>query len=266
MFEARNLNVGYGDAPALWDISLRIGKGELVSVVGPNGSGKTTLINAAARLLPIRGGSLWLDGVDVTHSNAIAMCRRGVAIVPEGRKLFSTMTVDENLEMGCYRAEARPFRREMLERVFALFPILRDRRKQPADTLSGGQQQMVAIGRALMARPRLLLVDEPSLGLSPKVVDEVFEAIRVIHGEGVSVLLIEQNATKALAVADRAYVMERGRIVSEGKPADLLAQPHIREAYVGPDAGEHSGDAFGITPADGQSRAAEGSLPAPRMN
>ncbi len=241
MFEARGLNVAYGDAPALWDVSLCVGDGELVSVVGPNGAGKTTLVNASARLLPIRGGSLRLDGADVTHSDARAMCRRGVAIVPEGRKLFSSMSVDENLEIGCYRAEARRFRQETLERVFGLFPILRERRKQAAETLSGGQQQMVAIGRALMARPRLLLIDEPSLGLSPKVVAEVFSVIRAIHAEGVSVLLIEQNAAIALAVAERAYVMEGGRIVSQGKPADLLAQPHIREAYLGLDESKYSG-------------------------
>lgn len=235
MLEARNLNVAYGDAPALWDVSLRVGKGELVSVVGPNGAGKTTLVNAMARLLPIRGGNLWLDGAEVTKVSAKDMSGRGLAIIPEGRKLFSRMTVEENLEMGSYRAEARRFRRETLERVFGLFPILRERRKQIADTLSGGQQQMVAIGRALMARPRLLLIDEPSLGLSPKMAEEVFDVIRTIHAEQVSVLLIEQNVAQALALTERAYVLEGGRIVSEGKSADLLAQPHIREAYLGLD-------------------------------
>ncbi len=233
MFEARALNVAYGDAPALWDVSLSVGKGELVTVVGPNGAGKTTLVNAVARLLPIRGGSLWLDGTEVTHILARDMCGLGVAIIPEGRRLFARMSVEENLEMGCYRTGARPYREESLERVYGLFPILRERRAQAAGTLSGGQQQMLAIGRALMARPSLLLVDEPSLGLSPKIVEEVFAVIRAIRAEGVSVLLIEQNAAGALALAERAYVMEGGRIVSEGKPADLLAQPHIREAYLG---------------------------------
>jgi branched-chain amino acid transport system ATP-binding protein len=237
MLEARGLNVAYGDAPALWDVSLRVGKGELVSVVGPNGAGKTTLVNAIARLLPIRGGSLWLEGTEVTHTLARDMCERGVAIIPEGRKLFSGMSVEENLEMGCYRAGARRFRVETLERVYGLFPMLRERRMQAAGTLSGGQQQMVAIGRALMARPRLLLIDEPSLGLSPKIVEEVFDVIRAIHAEGVSVLLIEQNAARALALAERAYVMEGGRIVSEGRPAELRSQPHIREAYLGLDEG-----------------------------
>lgn len=237
MLEARGLNVAYGDAPALWDVSLRVGQGELVSVVGPNGAGKTTLVNAIARLLPIRGGSLWLEQNEVTHTLARDMCERGVAIIPEGRKLFANMSVEENLEMGCYRAGARRFRDETLGRVYGLFPVLRERRMQAAGTLSGGQQQMVAIGRALMARPRLLLIDEPSLGLSPKIVEEVFDVIGAIHAEGVSVLLIEQNAAKALALAERAYVMEGGRIVSEGKPADLRSQPHIREAYLGLDEG-----------------------------
>lgn len=237
MLEARGLNVAYGDAPALWDVSLRVGQGELVSVVGPNGAGKTTLVNAIARLLPIRGGSLWLEQNEVTHTLARDMCERGVAIIPEGRKLFANMSVEENLEMGCYRAGARRFRDETLGRVYGLFPMLRERRMQAAGTLSGGQQQMVAIGRALMARPRLLLIDEPSLGLSPKIVEEVFDVIGAIHAEGVSVLLIEQNAAKALALAERAYVMEGGRIVSEGKPADLRSQPHIREAYLGLDEG-----------------------------
>jgi branched-chain amino acid transport system ATP-binding protein len=241
MLEARALNVAYGDAPALWDVSLRVGRSELVCVVGPNGAGKTTLVNASARLLPIRGGSLWFDGIEVTHTDAKGMCGRGVALIPEGRKLFSTMSVEENLDIGCYRAEARRFRQEMLERVFGLFPILRDRRKQPAGTLSGGQQQMVAIGRALMARPRLLLIDEPSFGLSPKIAEEVFGVIRAIHAEGVSVLLIEQNAARALELAERAYVMEGGRIVSEGQPADLLAQPHIREAYLALDESRDRG-------------------------
>lgn len=237
MLEARGLNVAYGDAPALWDVSLKVGKGELVSVVGPNGAGKTTLVNAIARLLPIRGGSLWLEETEVTHTLARDMCGRGVAIIPEGRKLFASMSVEENLEMGCYRAGARRFREQTLDRVYGLFPMLRERRMQAAGTLSGGQQQMVAIGRALMARPRLLLIDEPSLGLSPKLVEQVFDVIRAIHAEGVSVLLIEQNAAKALALAERAYVMEGGRIVSEGKPAALRAQPHIREAYLGLDEG-----------------------------
>jgi branched-chain amino acid transport system ATP-binding protein len=233
MLEAEGLHVGYGDAPALWDISLTVGAGELVAVVGPNGAGKTTLINAIARLLPIRQGRLRLDGVDVTRATPQQVCQGGVAIIPEGRRLFGGMTVEENLELGCYRPAARRARSESFERVYAIFPILRERHRQLAGSLSGGQQQMLAIGRALMARPRLLLVDEPSLGLAPAVVDQVFEVVQAIHRDGVSVLLIEQNAAKALEIAGRAYVLEGGRVVSEGRPGELLAQSHIREAYLG---------------------------------
>ncbi len=237
MLEARALNVSYGDAPALWDVSIAVRQGEIVAVVGPNGAGKTTLVNAVARLLPIRQGYLSIDGEEVTRATAQELCRRGVAIIPEGRRLFAGMTVEENLEIGCYRKEARRFRDAGLERVYGMFPVLKERRRQSAGTLSGGQQQMVAIGRALMARPRLLLVDEPSLGLAPMIVDQVFDAIRAIHAEGVSILLIEQNAAKALSATSRAYVLEGGRIVGEGRPGDLLAQPHIREAYLGETGG-----------------------------
>ena len=235
MLEVQKIDVAYGDAPALWDVSLVVGRGELVAVVGPNGAGKTTLVNAIAQLLPIRGGRLRLDGSDVTGIGARDLCQRGVALVPEGRRLFASMTVEENLELGCYRREARRFHDESLARVYGLFPILRERRRQPAGTLSGGQQQMVSIGRALMARPRLLLIDEPSLGLAPSVTQQVFDVIRAIHGEGVSILLIEQNAAQALALAERAYVLEGGRVASDGPTVELLAQPHIRIAYLGED-------------------------------
>jgi branched-chain amino acid transport system ATP-binding protein len=233
MLELQGMHVGYGDAPALWDISLAIGAGELVSVVGPNGAGKTTLVNAIAGLLPIRSGTAWLDSREITKMGAKDLCRRGVAIIPEGRGLFATMTVEENLEIGGYAPAARKLCAQGLERVYAMFPILRERRRQMAGTLSGGQQQMVAIGRALMACPRLLLIDEPSLGLAPTVVNQVFDVIQAIHADGVSILLIEQNVAKALEIAERAYVLEGGRIVSEGKPAELLGQRHIREAYLG---------------------------------
>jgi branched-chain amino acid transport system ATP-binding protein len=236
MLEAEGLHVGYGDAPALWDVSLRVGAGECVSVLGPNGAGKTTLVNAIARLLPIRQGRLRFDGADVTGAAAQDMCNRGVALIPEGRRLFTRMTVEENLELGSYRRAARAARDDGRERVFAMFPILAERRRQLAGTLSGGQQQVLAIGRALMAQPKMLLIDEPSLGLAPLIVEQVFETIRRIHASGVSILLIEQNVTKALDLVERAYVLEGGRIVAEGKPAELRAQPHIRAAYLGADA------------------------------
>jgi len=233
LLEVEGLAVAYGDAPALWDVSLALGPGELVAVVGPNGAGKTTLVNAIARLLPARGGRLRLDGEDVTRAAPQEMCRRGVALVPEGRRLFASMTVEENLELGCYRAAARAGRAEALARVYALFPILRERRRQLAGALSGGEQQMLALGRALMARPRLLLVDEPSLGLAPAVVDRVFEVLREVHRSGVAVLLIEQNVARALALAQRAYVLEGGRVVAAGPPEALRARGELRSAYLG---------------------------------
>ncbi|MSQ19099.1 MAG: ABC transporter ATP-binding protein [Betaproteobacteria bacterium] len=235
MLEVRALDVSYGDAPALWGISMTVGAGELVAVVGPNGAGKTTLINSIARILPSRGGSIWLDGVEVTALPSQAMCELGVALIPEGRRLFVGMTVEENLEMGCYRPAARLHRVQGMERVYEIFPILKERRRQIAGTLSGGQQQMLAVGRALMARPKLLLVDEPSLGLSPLITQQLFEVLKKIHADGMSMLLIEQNVAIALDIAERVYVVEGGRIVSTGKPKDLLATRHIREAYLGED-------------------------------
>jgi branched-chain amino acid transport system ATP-binding protein len=233
MLEISDLQVSYADAPALWGVSLTVNRGELVSVLGPNGAGKTTLVNAIARLLAIRGGRLRLDGEDVTGASPQEIGRRGIALIPEGRQLFGSMTVEENLQLGCYRPDLRSYRSEGVDRVYEIFPILRERRRQVAGTLSGGQQQMVAIGRALMTRPRLLLVDEPSLGLAPAVVDQVFGVLQHVHAQGVSMLLIEQNVAKALSIAQRAYVLEGGRIVGEGAAADLMAQPHIRQAYLG---------------------------------
>jgi branched-chain amino acid transport system ATP-binding protein len=233
MLEAVGLHVGYGDAPALWDVTLGVGKGEIVSVLGPNGAGKTTLVNAIARLLPIRRGKLSFDGADMTGASAQDMCNRGVALIPEGRRLFTKMTVTENLELGSYRRAARSQRNAALDRVYAMFPILAERRGQIAGTMSGGQQQMLAIGRALMAQPKLLLFDEPSLGLAPLVVEQVFATIREIHKSGVSILLIEQNVSKALDVVERAYVLEGGRVVAAGRPAELRAEPNIRAAYLG---------------------------------
>ena len=233
LLEARNLHIGYGDAPAVWDVSLDVGAGEIVSVIGPNGAGKTTLINAIAGLLRCSKGELRFDGADMTRVRAHDYCGHGIALVPEGRRLFVKMSVEENLELGCYLPAARKQREQSLERVYGLFPILRDKRGQLAGELSGGQQQMVAIGRALMAQPRIVLFDEPSLGLAPTIVDDMFEIIARVRDEGVAVLLVEQNVLKALGIADRAYVLEQGRIVSAGLPDDLLKQPHIREAYLG---------------------------------
>jgi branched-chain amino acid transport system ATP-binding protein len=233
LLEARHLAIAYGDAPAVWDASLDVAEGEVVSVIGPNGAGKSTLINSIAGLLRWRAGELRFAGVDLAGVPAHRVGQHGIALVPEGRRLFARMSVEENLEIGCYRGEARRARRDTLERVYGHFPILRERRQQLAGSLSGGQQQMVAIGRALMAQPRLLLLDEPSLGLAPAIVDHIFDIIRTIHGEGVAILLVEQNVAQAFNIAERAYVLEEGRIVSEGKPANLRSQPHVRHAYLG---------------------------------
>ena len=233
LLEARHLAIAYGDAPAVWDASLEVDASEIVAVIGPNGAGKSTLINAVAGLLRWRAGELRFAGADLAGVPSHLVCRQGIALVPEGRRLFTRMSVEENLEIGCYRSDARKARGQTLERVYTLFPILRERRRQLAGSLSGGQQQMVAIGRALMACPRLLLLDEPSLGLAPAVVDQMFETIRSIHAEGVAILLVEQNVGKALEIADRAYVLEEGRIVAEGPPAVLLGETRIQEAYLG---------------------------------
>ena len=233
MLELKTVVVKYGAATALWDISLTIRTGELVCVVGPNGAGKTTLINVIAGLHRVGGGGFLLDGDDVSRLPSHRFCGKGIAIVPEGRRLFASMTVRENLVLGSYCADAKRQRRETLERVCAMFPVLVQKLNDPAGALSGGQQQMVAIARALMARPRLLLLDEPSLGLAPTIVLDMFRIIRDINAGGVAVLLVEQNVAMALDLATRAYVLEEGRIAAEGAPAELTSQPHIRRAYLG---------------------------------
>src|SRR3981081_2294 len=230
LLEARHLHIGYGDAPAVWDVSLDVGAGEIVSGIGPNGAGKPATTKTTARLLRCRQGELRFDGVDMTRVRAHDYCSHGIALVPEGRRLFAKMSVEENLELGCYLPAARARRDQSLDRVYGLFPILRDKRAQLAGELPGGQQQLVSIRRAVMARPRIVLFDEPSLGLAPTIVDDMFEIIARVREEGAAVLLVEQNVLKALGIADRAYVLEQGRIVSTGLPGGLLNHPHIREA------------------------------------
>ena len=233
MLEVRDLEVDYGAAPAVWGVSLDLAAGELVCVVGPNGAGKSTLINALAGLHRISAGRITMDGRDLTALPAHRYCSAGIAIVPEGRRLFTRMSVRENLEIGSYAAAARKERTRTLERVCTLFPAVRDKLDAPAGALSGGQQQMVAIGRALMAQPRLLLLDEPSLGLSPLITQALFGALRDVHASGTSVLLVEQNVAEALAIADRAYLLEEGRIVAEGTPEAVFDAPALRRAYLG---------------------------------
>ena len=233
MLEVQNLQVAYGAAPALWGVTFELRGRELLCVVGPNGAGKTTLINTLAGVLRAKAGRMMFEGRDITTLPAHRFCEAGIAIVPEGRRLFGSMSVLENLEIGSILPAAKAKRAETLAMVLALFPALKEKLAQAAGELSGGQQQMVAIGRALMARPKLLLLDEPSLGLSPLIVTELFGAIQRVHREGTAVLLVEQNVATALRVADRAYVLEEGRMVAEGTPDELMQRDEIRRAYLG---------------------------------
>jgi branched-chain amino acid transport system ATP-binding protein len=233
MLEVHDLQVAYGQARALWGVSFTLRERELLCVVGPNGAGKTTLINALAGVLRAQSGRIVLEGRDITALPPHRFCEAGMAVVPEGRRLFGSMSVLENLEIGSLLGAAKAKRSESIEQVLALFPALKPKLAQAAGELSGGQQQMVAIGRALMARPRILLLDEPSLGLSPLIVQEMFGAIRRVNEAGTAVLLVEQNVATALRVAHRAYVLEEGRMVAEGTPDELMGRDEIRRAYLG---------------------------------
>jgi branched-chain amino acid transport system ATP-binding protein len=233
MLELKNIQVAYGPATALWDVSLNVQPGELVCVVGPNAAGKTTLINAIAGLNPLVSGMMHFNGQDMAKLPAHQFCDAGIALVPESRRLFVEMSVLENLELGSYIARAKAQREQTLEMVLELFPILKEKINQVSGALSGGQQQMVAIGRALMAKPKLLLLDEPSLGLAPSIVIDMFAAIKKVNQEGISVLLVEQNVSMALEIASRGYVLEEGRVVAEGVANELLNSPEIQKAYLG---------------------------------
>jgi len=227
------IQVGYGDMTAVHEASLEVREGEVVALIGGNGAGKTTTLRAVSGLLPLRSGSIEFAGESLGHLGPAGVVARGIAHVPEGRQLFPTMTVRENLELGARSAESRRRRRESLAWVFELFPRLSERERQVAGTLSGGEQQMCAIGRGLMAKPRLLMLDEPSLGLAPVVVRAIFDNLERINREGLSILLVEQNVLRALQLCHRGYVLENGRIALEGARAALLASPHIKQAYLG---------------------------------
>ena len=219
--------------PGRLDAALTAGPGDVVAVVGPNGAGKSTLVNAIAGILRPHKGKIVIEGNDVSKVPSHRVCDYGIAVVPEGRRLFTAMTVLDNLLLGAYRSLARADRDATLAEVFQLFPVLEERRDSLAGSLSGGQQQMVAIGRGLMAKPRVLLMDEPSLGLSPLIVGEMFKIIQMINERGVAVLLVEQNVNKALEIAHQAYVIEQGRVTASGAPEVLINDPSIREAYLG---------------------------------
>jgi branched-chain amino acid transport system ATP-binding protein len=233
MLELHTVTVAYGQARALSDLSMQVKPGELLCVVGPNGAGKTTLVNTLAGILRPESGRVVMDGRDLTRLAPHHFCAAGIALVPEGRRLFTGMTVAENLDIGSFLPPARARRRETLEEVLQLFPALKAKLASAAGELSGGQQQMVAIGRALMARPRLLLLDEPSLGLSPLVVADMFNAMRKISASGITLVLVEQNVAMALRISHRACVLELGRIVAESDPDELMKRPEIRQAYLG---------------------------------
>ena len=233
MLQVSDLSVSYGTMPALRRVSIHLEGGELISIIGSNGAGKTTLLKTISGLLDPVSGSIWFEGERINGRPTYEICKKGIIQVPEGRKIFPRMKVIDNLQMGAYLPRAKELFRQSLQEVFALFPLLEQRKKQMAATLSGGEQQMLAISRALMARPKLIMFDEPSLGLSPKATQEIFQTIGKLNQEGLTVLLISQDVLQSLSLAQRAYVLENSRIVMEGKGSDLLQDPKVKEAYLG---------------------------------
>jgi len=233
MLEIRDLDAAYSEVTILRGVSLTLAKGESVAVIGANGAGKSTLLRVISGLLRPRRGAVLFDGAQVDHLPPYDIAGLGIAHVPEGRRVLPDMTVEENLELGAYLPKPKARRRESLTWVYQIFPRLAERRRQRAGTLSGGEQQMLAIGRGLMLRPRLLMLDEPSLGLAPLVVDTTFEKVAEIHKEGIAILLVEQNVQRALSLADRGYVLEGGQVVLQGPSHTLLENPHVKVAYLG---------------------------------
>ena len=233
MLTVQNITAHYGDLQVLHEVSLEVRQSEIVTIVGANGAGKTTTINAISGLVACSAGSIRLAGEPLATLAAHRRVEAGLVQVPEGRRLFAFMTVKENLDLGCYTQRARKEKQASLERVLLLFPVLRTRLRQLAGTLSGGEQQMLAIARSLMALPLLLILDEPTLGLAPRLVAQVFDIVKTINRQGVTILLVEQNVRHALLLANRGYVLENGRIVLEGSGAELLADPRLKKAYLG---------------------------------
>ena len=231
MLKVDDIHVYYGAIHAVKGVSLEVNDGEIVALIGANGAGKSTVLKTISGLMHPRAGSIQFDGQDITHTDAFKLVRHGLAHVPEGRRIFLQMTVQENLEMGAF--SQKDVSKEDLERMFTLFPRLKERRKQIAGTLSGGEQQMLAMSRALMSHPKLLMLDEPSMGLAPILVDQIFDIIKELHAAGTTILLVEQNATKALQIADRAYVLETGNITLAGTGAELASSDEVRKAYLG---------------------------------
>jgi branched-chain amino acid transport system ATP-binding protein len=233
VLEIKNINVFYGDVQVLWDVSFTVEPGEIVALIGANGAGKSTTLRTISGLLRPKSGEVTLDGQALHTIEPYELITLGIAHVPEARRLFVEMSVEENLDMGALRGQAKLKRKETKEMVFSLFPRLSERRRQLAGTLSGGEQQMLAIGRGLMGLPKVIMFDEPSLGLAPILVAEIFEIIKRIRLEGKTVLIVEQNVRQTLAIADRAYVLETGKVTMEGKGRDMLNDEHVKAAYLG---------------------------------
>ena len=231
--QVQSINVAYGDIQALWDVSFEADAGEIISIVGANGAGKTTLVRTISGILHPSGGKIFYDGEDITRMATYDILARGIVHVPEGRQLFHDMTVQENLDLGAFSKQAKKQLRQSLQKVFAMFPRLEERKYQLAGTLSGGEQQMLAIGRGLMSIPKCIMFDEPSLGIAPNLVEQILAVVQQIAHEGITVILVEQEVKKALKISDRGYVIESGRLVMRGKSQELLADPDFQRAYLG---------------------------------
>jgi len=233
MLEAENISAGYGLVQILWNVSFNIKEKEIVSIIGPNGAGKTTLVRTVAGLIPTKGGSISLDGEKIENLQPYEIVKKGITLIPEGREIFPRMTVEENLLIGAYTIEEKAKVNASKQHVYQIFPVLKKKEKALAQTLSGGEQQMLVICRSLMSNPKLLILDEPSLGLAPIIVEKVLDTLRMINEEGVTILLVEQNIRDSLNLANRAYVLEEGKIIIEGEGRELLANSHIKEVYLG---------------------------------
>lgn len=233
LLEVKNMNVYYGMIHAVKNISFKVEEGDIVTLIGANGAGKTTILQTLTGIVPLKSGKVKYHGKDISRKLNHKLVNEGIAHVPEGRRIFSSLTVYQNLKLGAFTRNSASEIKDSLENVYQKFPILKERSKQLAGTLSGGEQQMLAVGRALMSKPKLLFLDEPSMGLSPIYVNTIFDMIQEIHKEGVSILLVEQNAKKALSIATKAYVLETGKIVKEGDPQELLDDPAIKASYLG---------------------------------
>jgi branched-chain amino acid transport system ATP-binding protein len=233
MLEVENLSSGYGTVQILWDVSFRINEKEIISIIGPNGAGKTTLVRTIAGLLPTKTGTIRFKGENIEKTPPYEIVKKGLTLIPEGREIFPRMTVDENVRLGAYTINDKNKVVELKERVYQIFPVLKKKEKVLAQTLSGGEQQMLVIGRSLMSNPKLLILDEPSLGLAPIIVEKVLDTLEMINDDGVTILLVEQNIRDSLNIANRAYVLEEGKIIIEGEGRELLNNEHIKEVYLG---------------------------------